>query len=462
LVSSFKLPFSGEPLSGLQIMGALETRNLDFENVFILSLNEGAFPAKGPANSYIPFNLRKGFGLPTVDQQDANYAYTFYRLLQRAKKIFLFHNTEIGNNLNGEMSRYLFQLLYESPYTITSTVLSNSIKPGAKLPITIQKTQHLLDKLEKYIVTEGNSLKRLNPSALNIYLECRLKFYFRYVIELQENDKIQDTLDPAIFGNILHLIMEKLYEDIISQREKKEVFKEDYDLLNKNIEGSINDAFSRYFSNNTDEAFNFKGAQIIAKEIIEKYTRQILNLDRLYAPFQILGLEANEKEGYILNLAIPTESGDIIVGFKGVIDRIDFKDDVVRVIDYKSGSDNKNIESIASLFERDNPKRNKAAFQTFFYGLLFLEKHPHTPYEIMPGIYNIKEMFGESFDFRLVFKNRVQKINKPVNSVKPFIDSYLTGLRSLVAEIFQSSIPFDQTDDLKKCTYCPYSGICHR
>lgn len=462
MVSSYRLPFSGEPLLGLQIMGALETRNLDFENVFILSMNEGSFPANNSSNSYIPFNLRKGFSLPTIDQQDSNYAYTFYRLLQRAKNVYLFHNTEVGTNINGEMSRYLFQLIYESNFSISSTVLSNTIKPGIKLPISIKKSIPVFEKLSQYIVQNGSSLKRFTPSALNIYMDCRLKFYFRYIIGLQEKNVIQEKIDPAVFGNILHLIMEKLYSDVITKREEKEINKEDFEQLNANVEKVLHKAFYSYFSNSGEETYKFEGADIIAGEIISKYAYQILYYDKLYAPFQIQGLEANEANGYIYDLTISTINGEQTIGLKGVIDRIDKKNNVVRVIDYKSGSDKKEIESIESLFDRDNPKRNKAAFQTFFYGLLYNEKNLESEVDIMPCIFNIREMFGENFDFRLKLKNEDARGNEPVNNVIPFLNSFKEGLQTTIEEIFDSSVPFDQTNDLKKCSYCPYSGICHR
>ncbi len=443
-------------------MGALETRNLDFENVFILSMNEGAFPAKSGANSYIPFNLRKGFGLPTIDQQDANYAYTFYRLLQRASNIYLFHNTEIGSNLNGEMSRYLFQLIYESNYDIVNTDLSNSIKPEVKLPITIQKTPQVLEKLFQYVLVDGIAQKRLAPSALSIYLDCRLKFYYRYILGLKENDAIQEKVDPAVFGNILHLIMEKLYGDIIATRNDKMIYKEDFEHLAKEVNNALIQAFSIYFSNSATDAYIFEGTDIIVSEIIKKYVARILAFDKTYAPFQILGLEANEKAGYIYNLPVYSNSKNILVGLKGVIDRIDLKDEVVRVIDYKSGSDKKEIETIESLFDRESTKRNKAAFQTFLYGLLFQSAHPHAEYEIMPAIFNIKEMFGENFDFRLKLKKEGLKGSDPINDVKPLLEPFTALLQDLLSEIYDPSIPFDQTNDLYKCSYCPYSGICHR
>lgn len=462
MINTAKLPFSGEPLKGLQIMGALETRNLDFENVIILSMNEGAFPGKGTSNSYIPFNLRKGFGLPSVDQQDAIYAYTFYRLMHHAKNIYLLYNTEVGKNMNGEMSRYLFQLLYETNYEIKTSLLSNSVKPQSTKPITVFKNREILDILQKYVLVNGEATRRLAPSALNIYLDCRLKFYYRYILNLQEPDKIQDKIDPMIFGNVLHLVMEYLYKDFMEKTGRTEILETDFEGLKKEVEDALNKAFLNYFFEENGKAYSFEGGDIIAAEIIIKFAYKILEHDKKYAPFQILGLEANEKDGYYYNVPVELEGTNFEVGLKGIIDRIDLKEGVLRVLDYKTGKDKKDVESIDSLFDRDDKNRNKAAMQTLIYGLLFNEKYPDAPYSIMPGIYNSKQLFSDDFDVRLRIKPVDQKHFQPLNNIIPYLDDIKKGIQQLFAEIYNSEIPFDQTDDLKKCGYCPYSGICHR
>ena len=229
LMQSLRLPFTGEPLRGLQIMGVLETRNLDFDHVFILSANEGTYPPREVGHSFVPGNLRRGFGLPTPDQQDAIYAYTFYRLLHRAQQVYLIHNTEDTPALSGEMSRFLYQLLYESEpqddetfcfpdargaFRIRRRTLSAPVRTIPLAPITIEKDAPVMERLHMY--TEAGP-SGLTPSALNTYLDCRLKFYYKYVAGLQESEGVQDDVDPAVFGNVLHKAMERVYQRHLEQ-----------------------------------------------------------------------------------------------------------------------------------------------------------------------------------------------------------------------------------------------------
>ncbi|NJM24520.1 MAG: hypothetical protein HC859_02320 [Bacteroidia bacterium] len=196
LVRSHKIPFTGEPLRGLQIMGVLETRNLDFKNVFVLSLNEGAFPTFGGKGSYIPFNIRKAYGLPTVEHQDAIYAYLFYRVLQRADNVHLFYNSETDVLGQGEMSRYLQQLIYESGIHVERQVLHNPVQPHMVKPITVEKDQRVYDQLARHCAGHAQ-LKALSPSALNDYIDCRLKFYFRHLARIKEAERWKKTSTRA-------------------------------------------------------------------------------------------------------------------------------------------------------------------------------------------------------------------------------------------------------------------------
>ncbi|MDQ2657942.1 MAG: PD-(D/E)XK nuclease family protein, partial [Bacteroidota bacterium] len=210
LVRSQRIPFSGEPLKGMQVMGVLETRNLDFKNVFILSLNEGAFPSTGGKGSYIPHNIRKAYGLPTLAHQDAMYSYLFYRTLQRAENVFLFYNSETDVLGQGEMSRYLQQLLFESNLNIRKHVLHNPVQPRSITPVSIVKNEEVLHNLIK--LNEGNAyFKGISPSALNSYIECRLQFYFRHVAKIREADEVEEELDARVLGNFLHDVMENFY-----------------------------------------------------------------------------------------------------------------------------------------------------------------------------------------------------------------------------------------------------------
>ncbi len=460
LIQSLKIPFSGEPLKGLQIMGVLETRNLDFENVYVLSMNEGAFPASPKQHSFIPYNLRKGYSLPTFEHQDAMYGYLFYRLMQRAKNINLFYSTASTNGTVGEMSRYLQQIKYETGWDIDSYVLNNSIKlPEPKL-IEITKNSQVLDSLKSYIIEESKEAKRLTPSAINTYLDCKLKFYLRHLAKVREPDKIEDEIDPKVFGNILHNTMERLYQQFIGVKATREVTSTNFDYLYSELPKVVEWAFKKQYRIQENKPFTFEGKNVLAKAMIVKFARRILSNDEKYAPFRILGLEAEE---FTMDFPIEIEGNSVSVGLKGIIDRIDEKDGVIRVIDYKTGKDDKRVENMQSLFETNNTKRNKAAFQTIFYSMLYASDTPSMEQSLMPGIFNSKEMFDESFDLRIKMKSEDTKGKfVPVNDIKPMLNEYSDGLTSIMQEIFSREIPFNQTSDEKICRTCPYTAICHR
>jgi hypothetical protein len=258
LVQAQRIPFSGEPLKGLQIMGVLETRNLDFKNVFILSLNEGSFPSFGGKSSYIPFTIRKAYGLPTAEHQDAMYAYLFYRILQRAENIFLFYNTETDVLGQGESSRYLKQLIYESGLPIERSVLHDPIQPNAIRPIVIEKDHNVIEALTK--LSEGNArFKGISPSALNTYIECRLRFYLRHVAKIKEPNEIEEDLDARVLGNFLHELMEQFYHRIRSMKNQNLIEAEDFQDADRVVNQLIDQVFIRSYDLNRHTPVLYEG-----------------------------------------------------------------------------------------------------------------------------------------------------------------------------------------------------------
>jgi hypothetical protein len=450
IITSHRIPFSGEPLRGLQIMGVLETRNLDFEHVYVLSMNEGMFPAQGSQHSFVPYNLRKAYGLPTYDQQDSMFSYLFYRLIQKAKHVHLYYNTV--EEKGGELSRLVQQLMMESGHEVTHKVWSPQATLSSIEPITIMKSPEVLRSLEKFLVSNQSPFKRLTPSAISIYLDCRLKFYYRYVAEIYEYDSIQTEIDPMVFGNILHHTMELLYKPYAG----KFIAPEDKKPMLSSLKAVIDQAFLTHYLLEEGDTFEYEGKLIIARNIVNKYVKKIIDLDMEYAPFEVLGLE--ESDGYGLDL--PMDSGQH-VGLKGIIDRIDRKEGVVRVIDYKTGQDNKVLTSMESLFDRDDEKRNKAAMQTFFYALLYANKHPDAT-TVVPGIFNTKEMFSKEFDYHLKMQGEKANQKTPVYNAMPYLEEFKSRLTNLVEELYAPEVPFDQTNEVKKCEHCPYQEICGR
>jgi CRISPR/Cas system-associated exonuclease Cas4 (RecB family) len=462
LARSLKIPFTGEPLHGLQIMGILETRNLDFEHVFILSMNEDAWPAPAKRGSFVPYNIRRAFQMPVQDHHDAIYAYLFYRLLQRARHVHFFYNTVSEFNLNGEISRLVQQLEVESGFEIQKVILANSIKVPLPEPILVEKTDEVFAKMQRYLADyTGRDASRFTPSALNAYLDCRLRFYFRYVEKLWEPDEVKEEMDAGDFGNILHNTMELLYKSFMEREKRNIVHPQDIFWLKAGIEGALKQVFIEHYGIKTEKKFKPEGRTLIAWDILRKFINQILTIDEAHAPFQILGLEASTKEGYSLDFPIEVNSGKIAVRIKGVIDRIDMKDGKVRVIDYKTGKDEKIFSTITSLTDRDDKKRNKAVFQVFFYSYLFMA-NAKEPYDcIEPGIFNSKDLFTKNFDSR-IFSKESRQPSYPVSEFRQYATEYEEGVRVLLTEMYDRAVPFDQTEDEKKCSYCPYKEICNR
>nr|MDA3778655.1 PD-(D/E)XK nuclease family protein [Bacteroidales bacterium] len=242
IIQSINIPFTGEPLNGLQVMGILETRAIDFENIIILSMNEGIFPKVSTAMSFIPYNLRRGFNLPAIEYQDSIFSYYFYRLLQRAKNITLIYNSSSDGFQTGEMSRFIHQLKFETKHKIKHYNLSYDINTKPQEKIIISKNEEIKAKLNNYIGEK--SIRSLSPSAINMYLTCKLKFYFRYIAGLKEQNNLLEEIDPPTFGNILHNTMEDLYTPFLNKIISKESIKS---ITPDTIENAINKALKKEF-----------------------------------------------------------------------------------------------------------------------------------------------------------------------------------------------------------------------
>lgn len=454
LVRMQKIPFSGEPLTGLQVMGVLETRNLDFKNVFVLSLNEGAFPSRGNKDSYIPHNIRKAYGLPTLAHQDAMYSYLFYRTLQRAENIFLFYNSETDVLGQGEMSRYLQQLLFESGLNIKKHVLHNPIRPRSITPVRIEKNEIVLGNLEKLNEIDGRH-KGISPSALNTYIECGLQFYFRYVARVREPDEVEEELDARVLGIFLHDVMENFYRGLASAKGSRLVEKADFKNADRTLDLLIDQVFIETYKLDPGKPVEYAGQRLVVREVVKRFAAQIIKMDEAYAPFTIEALEHGDMT-YPVKIDRPPYKA--ILG--GKIDRVDSKDGLLRIIDYKTGKDELRFESVASLFSRES-KRNKAAFQTLLYALMYMNgasasEHRHVARRVVPGLINRINLFDEDFQFGLwVGKQHV-------NDAAEIFPEFRERLKALLEEIYDPEKPFDQTANTESCKYCAYRQICYR
>lgn len=443
LVRSERLPFSGEPLKGLQIMGVLETRNLDFEHVFVLGMNEDFFPSKIGKHSFIPFNLRKAYELPNFDQQDAIYAYLFYRLLQRPKSVNFYYNTE-GNDLGGEeMSRFLLQLQYELNMDVEHRILSNVSMARQMPPILIDKRKNdVLNRLHRYLDT-SDSTKKLSPSAINIYLNCKLQFYFRYIAELYEKDELYEDIDARSLGNVVHQALELLYKPKEGQLLDEAFYEE---LSKQKKEQFIIQGFRQQYGIEGDQEFFFEGQNRIAKEIVWSYFEGILELDKRYAPFEVVSSELEYEA------RLRTTAGNVKLG--GAIDRVDRKGDRIRLIDYKTGKDSAKFKNLEKLFDHTEKNREKAAFQTLFYALLY-ENKKRPDEQLTPTVISKDALFQNG-------ETTLHDDKHLVNDAAKLLPQFKEHLTFLLEELFNPEVPFDQTTDENRCKFCAYKNMCGR
>ncbi len=445
-----RIPFSGEPLAGVQVMGILETRVLDFDRVIILNMNEGAFPGKGAVQSFIPYHLRLGFRLPTVETQDAIYAYYFYRLIQRSGEIHLIYNNKTEGLTTGEKSRYIYQLQYDPAFRSEERSAGFDLRSVSPLPITVQKTPEVLRKLDRYLPSRGGAAY-LSPSALNIFIDCPLQFYFNYVAGIREPTELKEEVDSALFGTLLHEAVRTLYATIgnpVSKEAIRSVLK-----APEKIRNAVDGAFSRvYFQEKESQPL---GRNRVIREILFTYAERILEKDLEYCPFRIQSLE----ESYSMEMPVPLQNGST-VRIGGKIDRIDRLADSYRVLDYKTGQGKLGFRSLEDLFNPENENRNRAAFQTLLYARLFSQVMPEEGIPVTPGVYLIREIF--SGDFRYHFTMGEGKAAGPVLNYSDLEEDFTSNLSELVGRIFDPGSAFTQTDQVSVCRNCPYRGICQR
>lgn len=441
------IPFEGEPLSGLQVMGVLETRALDFDRLIILSMNEGIFPLKKAANSFIPYNLRRGFGLPTYEHQDSVWAYHFYRLIRRAKQVTLLYDTRTTGLQTGEVSRFVHQLRYHYQYPLIDELVVYDVASSAVPPISVQKTAEVEKLLSDFLF---GGPRALSASAINTYLDCPLKFYFSVLEQIQEEDEITETVERDVFGSILHKVMEDLYAPFKGKLVTADLLK----LLRKDqplLTGTIARAFAELFFK-SPVVRPLEGENFLTGEMIRKYAEKILEQDARFTPFHYIESEKKVR-------ATITLSDKRVVQLKGFIDRVDSLDRVLRIVDYKTGSGKLEFESVEGLFDKEAKDRPKAVMQVFLYAWMYQQLPEYTGMPIQPAIYYLRTLFQRSFNPVVEQKKGRGKADK-VNSFQEFASDFEDKLRQCLDEIFNLDIPFTQTETGKACAYCSFRGLC--
>ena len=460
VMSSSSIPFHGEPAIGMQVMGVLETRNLDFRHLIMLSVNEGQLPKAGGDSSFIPYNLRKAFGMTTIDHKIAVYAYYFYRLMQRAEKVTLVYNTATDGINRGELSRFMLQFLIEWGYPVLRKQLEAAQSPQDSTPIIIEKTPDVMERMKSVFDIRNNPKALISPSALNCYLDCPLKFYYKYVALLSAPDEVTADIDSAKFGSIFHYAAEHIYKDLTAHgklisRENLETLLKDEVRLQTYVDNGFKELFFNLPQNEQPE---YNGIQLINSAVIVKYIQQLLRNDLRYAPFTFVGSEQRIFE----NIEIYTPTGDIQSRIGGIIDRIDSKGESLRIVDYKTGGDADTPANVQSLFIPDK-KRSNYVFQTFLYASIVCKKlrEKNDNRLVAPALLYIHRAASENYS-PVIQMGEPRKPKEPVDNFAQYEGDFRENLKTLLEDIFNPDISFTQTEIEDKCAYCDFRALCKK
>ena len=459
LIASDSIPFHGEPVVGIQVMGVLETRNLDFDHVLLLSCNEGNMPKGVNDSSFIPYSIRKAHGLTTIDNKVAIYSYYFHRLLQRAADVTIMYNNTTDNGHTGEMSRFMLQLLVESGQPIAHSNIVAKNVPAPLVPKSVAKDEAAMLTL--------NGMKSLSPSAINKYIRCKLAFYYQYVAHIKEPDSEADTVDNRMFGNIFHNSAFLIYKDITERYGMVEKAHIQSYMSNKQLLASVVDrAFEEEMSKNLHSKFNsrnYNGLQIINREVIIEYLRQLLNIDLKLTPFNILGMEEDAK--VYTELAFEANGSKRNISIGGIIDRLDKIDDKktgkkrIRIVDYKTGHQpTRAIKTIDDIFDTHNIREKHSDYflQAMLYALIVNDSPKWNPAhdDVSPALLFIKQATQPDYDPTLCIDKH------PIVDIGIYRNEFMAKLTEVVTEIFSRDTAFTPTDDHSKCEMCAYRQIC--
>lgn len=473
LIQTTSIPFHGEPAEGIQVMGVLETRNLDFDHILVLSCNEGKIPKGVNDSSFIPYSLRKAYGLTTVENKVAIFAYYFHCMLQRAHDITLTYNNATEDSQSGEMSRFMLQLMVESQHPIVRKTLIAGQKPLRPAYDEEPKTEEVMKVLD--------DVRMLTPTFLNTYQRCQKQFYYKYVKGLLEPDEIdEDEVDNRIFGNIFHRAAELFYYGFASKSDiqtdekgKQQLIRPiviTADILDQTMKDKmlvdrlVDQAFREelFKVGNNDYHPKYNGLQLINKEVIASYLRQLISIDRRQTPFTIIGMELVVSD----TLKVNTSRGEKQFKIGGFIDRLDAISPIsniserIRVIDYKTGraqtTHPKDIDEMFSATPQALSKHTDYYLQAFLYSMIIKNSKRFNSAQdpVSPGLLFIQNAGAEDYDPTLKLGR------EKIEDITPYEEDFMAHLRSLIADIYNPALPLCPTCDKKRCEYCPYAGLC--
>ena len=450
-LQTLRIPYEGEPLEGVQIMGILETRNLDFDNVILLSMNDDNFPGNHMAQaSFVPYNLRAAYGLPTPEHHEGVYAYYFYRLVQRARRVWMLYCSHADDKSTGEPSRYIYQLDYESGFPVKKVEVGVDVNLAETAPIEVAKDEGVMRRLERF--TDPESKATLSPTAFFRYVACPLRFYFHSVARLEADDEISEEVDAPMFGTILHAAVQKLYARIVGELHPGDTLRT---MLRTGevaaaVEAAINE---NYLRDTAATAGDYTGNLLLVKDIVTRYLRGgVMPYDAAHDAFTVTGLEQEVAYGFDFESA----GRPLRMKFAGIADRIDvLEDGTLRVVDYKTGAPHLEFAGVESLFRGEGKQRLSNILQTLLYAMMLYRTRGA---DAVPALYYVRAM------------------NRP--DYLPTLDDRETGLRGAgytlyaerfeelvgetLAELYDPSVPFRQCEDADTCKFCDFNIICKR
>ena len=455
VLTATNIPFHGEPAIGMQVMGVLETRNLDFLHLILLSVNEGQLPKNGGDASFIPYNLRKAFGMTTIDHKIAVYAYYFYRLLQRAEKVTLMYNNSSDGLNRGEWSRFMLQFLIEWQHPIIRQTLEAGQSPQGRKSISISKTPMVMEQMHRVFDKKYNPKAKFSPSALNNYLDCQLKFYFKYIAGLSLPEEVSAEIDSSTFGSIFHKTAEYIYQDLTQHG--KLINKDAIETILKDdirLENYVDRAFKElFFHVGEDVKPEYNGIQLINSAVIVRYIKQLLGHDLRYAPFTLVATELPVHEP----ITIQTSEGPVESTIGGYIDRLDSKEGTLRIVDYKTGGNADMPTCVKALFI-PGKERSNYVFQTFLYAAIMSRKREE---KIAPSLLYIHRAASDEYSPVICLKEP-RKPEVPVDDFSVYEKEFREELHQLLEEIFNKKVPFVQTEIKEKCAYCDFKALCKK
>lgn len=464
-IASVSINFTGEPLKGLQVMGVLETRVLDFDNLIMLSMNERIFPRKHYTRSFIPDSLRRSYGMATTDFQESIYAYYFYRLISRADNVRLYYDARTVGTKNSEMSRYVSQLLYLFPECeITHDIATFRMPSLENEPIEIRKTPEIMEKLMEFTRKGG---KTLSASSIKEYISCPLEFYLNRVCNLQQEDEMVEYMDSSTYGTILHAVAEEIYMELRGGHDEVKITAEILDSIINNplkIEKLITRFINKEYNKLPDgDLTPLIGEAKVLGQVMLHFILVMLRQEKDLAPFDFIEGE-QELTGQL------RISDDISINFRQFIDRIDRVypggrygapgSGLLRIVDYKTGGDIGNFTSFDQLFDHNmkSKERRGAIFQLMFYCNAYAQ-HNSFDGPIQPILYLFKTMSTEGIK-PLTYGARKEKIE--IANYRAINDEFMENFRNLIIEMFDPDVPFRQAPNDDACKFCNFKAICRR